>query len=122
MPEALEKHCIQAGLFVDKKLDGKEKPGFAHPLLWICRRFSTVGRQLAAMYPVLSFRTPVLQTGVGLQTDGPFLPIGMHPFFFCRPKKTCSAAAMPSVTGFALFFLQALRDLSTQGRIVVLVN
>jgi hypothetical protein len=43
LPEALEKHCIQAGLFVDKKVEGLKRRGFAHPRLWICRRFSTVG-------------------------------------------------------------------------------
>jgi hypothetical protein len=42
LPDALEKHCIQAEPNVDKNSSASKKAAFAHLLLWICRRFSTV--------------------------------------------------------------------------------
>jgi hypothetical protein len=42
LPDALEKHCIQAEPNVDKNGSASKKAAFAHLLLWICRRFSTV--------------------------------------------------------------------------------
>jgi hypothetical protein len=41
LPDALEKHCIQAEPNVDKNGSASKKAAFAHLLLWICRRFST---------------------------------------------------------------------------------
>jgi hypothetical protein len=46
--DSLEKHCIDAEPMLDKKT-GSQKNGFsAHPVLWICSRFSTVGVVLHA--------------------------------------------------------------------------
>jgi hypothetical protein len=42
LPDALEKHCIQAEPKVDKTGSASKKAAFAHTPLWICRRFSTV--------------------------------------------------------------------------------
>jgi hypothetical protein len=42
LPDALEKHCIQAEPNVDKNGSASKKAAFAHVPLWICRRFSTV--------------------------------------------------------------------------------
>jgi hypothetical protein len=48
LTDRLEKHCIDAEPMLDKKT-GSQKNGFsAHPVLWICRRFSTVGLVLHA--------------------------------------------------------------------------
>jgi hypothetical protein len=41
LPDALEKHCIQAEPILDKNALAGKKTASAHLLLWICRRFST---------------------------------------------------------------------------------
>jgi len=41
LPDALEKHCIQAEPILDKNALAGKKAASAHLLLWICRRFST---------------------------------------------------------------------------------
>jgi hypothetical protein len=41
LPNALEKHCIQAEPFLDKTPWFSKNTAFAHLPLWICRRFST---------------------------------------------------------------------------------
>jgi hypothetical protein len=41
LPDALEKHCIQAEPIVDKNHFVGKKRSSAHLPLWICRRFST---------------------------------------------------------------------------------
>ncbi|WP_230025521.1 hypothetical protein [Massilia sp. Bi118] len=41
LPDALEKHCIQAERNLDKNAWASKKRASAHLLLWICRRFST---------------------------------------------------------------------------------
>jgi hypothetical protein len=41
LPDALEKHCIQAEPILDKNALAGKKAASAHLPLWICRRFST---------------------------------------------------------------------------------
>jgi hypothetical protein len=41
LPNALEKHCIEAEPFLDKSVRPGKNAAFAHVMLWICRRFST---------------------------------------------------------------------------------
>jgi hypothetical protein len=41
LPNALEKHCIEAEPFLDKSGRPGKNAAFAHVMLWICRRFST---------------------------------------------------------------------------------
>jgi hypothetical protein len=41
LPDALEKHCIQAERIVDKNHFVGKKRSSTHLPLWICRRFST---------------------------------------------------------------------------------
>jgi hypothetical protein len=48
LPDALEKHCIQAEPILDKNALAGKKAASAHLLLWICRRFSTDAAVLQA--------------------------------------------------------------------------
>ena len=48
LPDALEKHCIQAEPILDKNALASKKVASAHLLLWICRRFSTDAAVLRA--------------------------------------------------------------------------
>ena len=43
LPERLDKHCIGAEPMLDKKPGSRKSGRSAHPVLWICRWFSTVG-------------------------------------------------------------------------------
>jgi hypothetical protein len=55
LPDALEKHCIQAEPILDKNALAGKKVASAHLPLWICRRFSTdaaVYRRFASSLPV----------------------------------------------------------------------
>ena len=42
LTDRLDKHCIDAEPMLDKKAGSSQNEVFAHPVLWICRRFSTV--------------------------------------------------------------------------------
>jgi hypothetical protein len=42
LTERLEKHCIDAEPMLDKKTASRKSGRSAHPVLWICRTFSTV--------------------------------------------------------------------------------
>jgi len=59
LSNALEKHCSQAGPFVDNIARPPKKPAFAHSPLWICRRFSTVEAMSRDFLP-----SELSQTGV----------------------------------------------------------
>jgi hypothetical protein len=50
LPDALEKHCIQAEPILDKNALAGKKAASAHLLLWICRRFSTDAAVLQGFY------------------------------------------------------------------------
>jgi hypothetical protein len=85
LPDELEKHCIEAAPNVDKNGSASKKAAFAHLLLWICRRFSTVALVLQTFgwlnlsvwiqdsCQVVTFLSPVLsrrQEGVLLPCAG----------------------------------------------------
>jgi hypothetical protein len=112
LPDALEKHCIQAEPIVDKNGSVSKKRASAHLLLWICRRFSTDGLVLQAFKQLslsvcnksaldwqrsaISYQAPAgrwrfSSTGLGFAT-----------FFLKTKKRSSSVGVCSTATGHAM--------------------
>jgi hypothetical protein len=87
LPNALEKHCIEAEPFLDKNAGPAKNAAFAHLALWICRRFST-GAAVSRVF-LTSEQT---QTGVRLR----FLAMSSR-------HGIDQASALRSASGFSPF-------------------
>jgi hypothetical protein len=83
LPEALEKHCIEAESFLDKNAGPGKKAAFAHLPLWICRRFST-GAPVYRRFSCLSQHKP------GSEPDFWQCRPGMHRMCFQRTASAFS--------------------------------
>jgi hypothetical protein len=99
LPDALEKHCIQAEPILDKNALAGKKVASAHLPLWICRRFSTD----AAVYRRFASRLACLR----MQRLPPFA--SQHPLSARFVVLFCTGV------GFATFFLKTKKHASSVG-------
>jgi hypothetical protein len=99
LPDALEKHCIQAEPILDKNALAGKKVASAHLPLWICRRFSTD----AAVYRRFASRLACLP----MQRLPAFA--SQHPLSARFVVLSCTGV------GFATFFLKTKKHASSVG-------